>query len=298
MPIPESEKIVRVILQRPSTGSVAPPVSAGGPPAYELWSNVVNFGDIQSLHAVEKVYCRCQSISPIARISGSQLVTITAGVNDKIYASTAGPGATGTAYTLAAGQYGASGLASALSNLLSNTSPSGVGINTTVTYGNGYLNFATASATGNTILTLDFRQVAENLADTLGFEPAGTYTATATGSGGYTSTLTAPNPMSFSQLPQEPSGLKVQIDMVSMDGYDAGTKGRPNTVAYMEPQLINSQFADRLLYFQGNQSFGNFTVPRMDTNSVVWTVKITDLSGEVLWVPVGFVYEICLELSF
>ena len=296
MPIPESEKIVRVILQRPSTGSVAPPVSAGGPPAYELWSNVVNFGDIQSLHAVEKVYCRCQSISPISRVSAPGADIIVTGANNNIYVSTAGAGATGSKYTLTANTYTPASLCTALTSLLYDITPGTDFIYVVVTFVNNYFVF-TCTGPANKPLTLDFSQVSENLAEVLGFEPGGTYTATVT-SNTAVSVLVSPNPTSYAQLPQEPSGLKVQIDVVSMDGYDAGTKGRPNTVAYMEPQLINSQFADRLLYFQGNQSFGNFTVPRMDTNSVVWTVKITDLSGEVLWVPVGFVYEICLELSF
>ena len=295
MPIPESEKIVRVILQRPSSGSVAPPVTAGGPPAYELWSNVVNFGDIQSLHSVEKVYCRCQSISPVSRISDPGTAIIVTGANNNLYVSTAGAGATGTKYTLTANTYSAAGLCTALTSLLYDITPSTDFIYGVVTFVNNYFIFSFTTP-ANKLVTFDFSQVSENLAAVLGFEPGGTYTTTPTGT--YTSVLSAPNPTSYAQLPQEPSGLKVQIDVVSMDGYDAGTKGRPNTVAYLEPQLVNSQFADRLLYFQGNQSFGNFTVPRMDTNSVVWTVKITDLSGEQLWVPIGFVYEICLELSF
>jgi hypothetical protein len=97
-------------------------------------------------------------------------------------------------------------------------------------------------------------------------------------------------------VPAYPSALKVEIDVLSHDGFDAAAEGPSRTVGYL--QYDNAFSSDILTYSQGNVSYGPFTISRSVANAARWTVTVSDVSGEQLVIPDGFAYEIAVQIWF
>lgn len=89
--------------------------------------------------------------------------------------------------------------------------------------------------------------------------------------------------------------LKVEIDQLPQDGWDAGLRGPSRTIATLENTVV-PQAGIGAWFIQGNVPYGGFQINRASTNNALWRVNLIGVNGVVVTPTQD--WEVHLELAY
>lgn len=96
-------------------------------------------------------------------------------------------------------------------------------------------------------------------------------------------------------LPASADIIKIEIDVLNQDGYDAGQRGPSRTVGYLEYHDL--VYGTASVFAQGNSLYGKFTVNKTQCNAAQWRVRASWVSSASSVQPVSD-WEVALELAY